>query len=289
MPTWPQTRLLITLAVVVLIIMEPVSWMTAPISPCIVNPENYGAYYANHNECPTFHVFLIVLVARVFEHFGDPNWVVADFTVVLALSTICLWVVTWRAGVRQSRDTVAFIGETRRIGEAQVRAYVDITQVRLILLMPQIVGAGETTLIRIFAKNTGQSPARNFLWHPSIQFIGSLRPGVAAEQKLGANWREMSGVGIAAGQEHDDGAMLGRAPLRDEQPTISAVIRVRIDFEFDDVFGGHHVGETYFAGIFQRKIMGFDQTDLGSTQWQGALRRTNALRDWDSVAKTERA
>jgi hypothetical protein len=115
---WSQTRLLFTLAVAVLIVMEPVSWMTAAIPGCIVNPESYGAYYPNHNQCPTFHVFLIVGVARVLEHFGDPNWVIADFTVILALSTICLWVVTWRASVRQSRDMEASIAVALKAANA---------------------------------------------------------------------------------------------------------------------------------------------------------------------------
>ena len=114
MPTWSQARLLFTLAVAALIVMEPVSWMTASIPPCIVNPENYGAYYADHNYCPTFHVFLVKLLARVLEHFGDPNWVVADFTAVLALSTIILWIVTWQAGIRQSRDMKASIAAAEK-------------------------------------------------------------------------------------------------------------------------------------------------------------------------------
>jgi hypothetical protein len=103
MLAWSQTRLLITLGIATLLLMEPVSWLTADISSCIVNPENYGAYYANGNHCPTFHVFLLKCLARVLEHLGDPNWVIADFTVVLALSTIGLWVITWQVGRRQEK------------------------------------------------------------------------------------------------------------------------------------------------------------------------------------------
>ena len=122
MPAWSQTRLLITLAVAALIVMEPVSWMTAWIPPCIVNPENYAAYYAGHDYCPAFHVFLFKLVARVFEHFGDPNWVVADFTAILALSTIILWIVTLQASLRQSRDMEASIGVASRAAGAAEKA-----------------------------------------------------------------------------------------------------------------------------------------------------------------------
>jgi hypothetical protein len=119
MSAWSQTRFFVTLAIAVLIVMEPVSWITAPIpGGCIVNPENYAAYYSGHDDCPTFHVFLIDLAIRVFRHFGDPNWVIADFTAVLAFSTICLWAVTWRASIRQSRDMEASIAVAAKSAEA---------------------------------------------------------------------------------------------------------------------------------------------------------------------------
>jgi hypothetical protein len=47
---------------------------------------------------------------------GDP---IAIFTLILAISTIGLWIVTWRSGVRQSRDTRLLIAENRRAAEQQ--------------------------------------------------------------------------------------------------------------------------------------------------------------------------
>lgn len=208
---------------------------------------------------------------------------VAAFTFVLATSTIGLWIETSRAGRRQSSDNAASVAETRRIGEAQVRAYVDITQVRVILLMPQAVGAGETTLVKVLAKNTGQSPARNFLWHPTIQFVSSSKPGVSHELAMGGNWREMNGIGIAVGDQHEDGAMLDRPPLTQlGSGALGMVIRARIDFEFEDVFGVRHIEEAYFAGVFVRKNMGFDRTEYGPTQWEGTLQRLHRPKDWPS-------
>lgn len=53
------------------------------------------------------------LVAKTID---DP---VALFTLVLAVSTIGLWIVTWRSGVRQSKDTRLLIAENRRAADQQ--------------------------------------------------------------------------------------------------------------------------------------------------------------------------
>jgi hypothetical protein len=53
------------------------------------------------------------IVAKTVD---DP---VALFTLVLAVSTIGLWIVTWRSGVRQSKDTRLLIAENRRAADQQ--------------------------------------------------------------------------------------------------------------------------------------------------------------------------
>jgi hypothetical protein len=167
MLAWSQTRFFVTLAVAALLVMEPVSWITVSIPGCIVKPENYAAYYSYPNHCPTFHVFLVELVARVFEHFGDPNWVIADFTAVLAFSTICLWLVTWRASVRQSRDMEASIGVgeaanrlNREIAIASRRAWVTIEDVKLIH-PTKFAEDGILFRVQLTTRNLGQTPATN--------------------------------------------------------------------------------------------------------------------------------
>jgi len=169
MPAWSQTRLLITLAVAALIVMEPVSWMTASVPPCIVNPENYAAYYAAHDHCPTFHIFLVKFFTRVLEHLGDPNWVVADFTAVLALSTIILWIVTLQASLRQSRDMEASIAAAQRSADIAERSLLEIQRA---LIVPtdfsinqmvndekDIIGYRVTAILR----NKGNTAAKNVL------------------------------------------------------------------------------------------------------------------------------
>jgi hypothetical protein len=168
MLAWSQTRFFFTLAVAALLVMEPVSWMTAPIQGgCLVNPENYAAYYSGENHCPTFHVFLIAVATPAWDHFGDPNWVIADFTAVLAFSTICLWAITWRASIRQSRDMEASIGVgeaanrlNREIAIASRRAWVTIEDVKLIH-PTKFAEDGIVFRVQLTTRNLGQTPATN--------------------------------------------------------------------------------------------------------------------------------
>jgi hypothetical protein len=161
MLAWSQTRFFVTLAIAVLLVMEPVSWITAPIQGgCIVNPENYAAYYPDHNHCPTFHVFLIVLAIRVFRHLGDPNWVVADFTVVLAFSTVGLWVVTWQASVRQSSDMRDTLEHARESLTAIERAFVAVSD--MVVSTISVRGRIADYRIHLNVINSGRTPARNY-------------------------------------------------------------------------------------------------------------------------------
>jgi hypothetical protein len=173
MLAWSETRFLLTLAVAALLVMEPVSWITAPIpGGCIVNPEEYAAYYDGHNNCPTFSVFLVAQAVRVFTHFANPNWVVADFTVVLAVSTIGLWLVTWQASVRQSRDMEASITVAKQSADAALRVAENAERALHSLEIPRVFPvnlnfsvledvslAPYKTEISISLKNFGRSPA----------------------------------------------------------------------------------------------------------------------------------
>jgi hypothetical protein len=174
MLNWSQTRLLAMSGAAVAIVMEPISWLTSGISPCIVNPENYSLYYAGGDKCPTFHVFLFKLLASIFEKLGDPNWVIATFTIVLAGSTIGLWISTnklWNAGEKQfalAEDTA----------QRQIRAYVHVKDFRRAQrYLPNIrTGFGvEQPEIVVTWENTGESPTvnarSNINW---VTFTGSI-------------------------------------------------------------------------------------------------------------------
>jgi hypothetical protein len=120
---------------------------------------------------------------------------VAAFTFVLAASTIALWIETRLSSKRQ-------VIETRRIGEAQVRAYVDIAAASVVFAsLAQGVAppVDVQPFVNITAKNYGQSPARNFVWNPTIECFGMGQQTKSIARELGANWREIRGVGISAG------------------------------------------------------------------------------------------
>ena len=155
-------------------------------------------------------------------------WLMA-FTGVLAFATIGLGGATIllyatgekqfkfaiRAGIRQSRDMKASVNETRRIGEAQVRAYVDISSCEIFFVGLGVLGIQAHPMVRIIATNTGQSPARNFIWNPTVQYFsaGTGAPPRSSTGELGSNWRNILGVGIAVGQSHPEAAMIPEMEL----------------------------------------------------------------------------
>ena len=60
------------------------------------------------------------------------------------------------------------------------------------------------------------------------------------------------------------------------------LVRLRIQFEFDDVFDKRNSGEAYFAGVFGRgKAV---QTQWGETQWSGKLSRMHRPNDWPATS-----
>jgi hypothetical protein len=214
MLAWSQTRFFVTLAVAALLVMEPVSWITAPIQGvCIVNPENYAAYYPDQDHCPTFHIFLLVLLARVIKHLGDPNWVIADFTVVLAFSTVCLWIVTRKSGAAAERAAKA--------AEAGAKiAELALLSVEIPYLYPyvrkhginvEIVGETETPQIKSFDygnefityyfKNFGRTPAEMIEVFSVIRFEMGQPPPIPVP---GSPFIRLSGMVVADGGESED-------------------------------------------------------------------------------------
>ena len=136
---------------------------------------------------------------NIFERFWD--WTtddpVAFFTFVLSVSTIGLWLVTWRGGVRQSREMLASIraatdGVNAAIASNQIavynveqrlRAYVSALEVNLRLQRrANMVGAHQvingpvhTYSVSVVLKNAGQTPTRNLAINFSAQkFVGAM-------------------------------------------------------------------------------------------------------------------
>ena len=132
----------IILALCYLMFLEGLSWWTASAPfPCLIKVE-HGQQAADHDkkeQCPTFGAGSVVLLARL-DHFIESHdkSIVAGFTVVLAISTIGLWLATmrlWRAGERQmeliaasgkqqSSDMQASIAAAKKTADAAQKAAV---------------------------------------------------------------------------------------------------------------------------------------------------------------------
>ncbi|MGY3137193.1 hypothetical protein ACVWZM_007875 [Bradyrhizobium sp. USDA 4501] len=96
------------IALVYLAFAEVLSWGPVPdLSLCLIKPE-HGQQATNHDDkkyCPAFHTGVIASLDALdgFLEHHDKS-VVGGFTIVLAISTIGLWLATnklWRAGERQ--------------------------------------------------------------------------------------------------------------------------------------------------------------------------------------------
>ena len=93
-----------------LLFAEGLSWWTADgLGPCLIQPEHseQAADDDQKQDCPTFFAGSLLIGERGFEWIksnDNDKGVVAGFTIVLAISTIGLWLATidlYRAGERQ--------------------------------------------------------------------------------------------------------------------------------------------------------------------------------------------
>jgi hypothetical protein len=211
------------------------------------------------------------------ERVADYTLAVAWLTGVLAVSTIGLWIVTWRSGIRQSRDMEASIVETRRIGEAQTRAYVSISAAQIGFMFN--AGAPAVSFV---AFNSGQSPARNFVWNIKIQYPA---PEINREVSFNVNWLREAGMSIpATTTAPPESAIVSDMSAKQyvEPGGLSVtVIRAKIDFRFTDVFDQDWFGEAYFSGLIQKRTDG----QMADTPWIGKISPTPKPRDWDKIRK----
>lgn len=98
----------IIVAALLLTALQIVSlWSPPTFGPCLVSPQEHATSGRNDDQqtCPTLFKGSLILLGRV-DHFLEQHdkSIVALFTIVLAVSTIGLWLSTaklWRAGERQ--------------------------------------------------------------------------------------------------------------------------------------------------------------------------------------------
>jgi hypothetical protein len=213
---------------------------------------------------------------------SDPN---ATFAGAVALFTLALVVVggvqAWR--LRQSVEaTNAAVSESRRIGEAQVRAYVHIKSASIDFVQ-QFANSPRVTFV---ASNSGQSTARNFLWNIILQYpVGAINK----QRVLNPNWLNGTGIDIPATSDIPPEAAIIPDMSANElltKGTTRTVVRAKIEHKFTDVFDKDWLGEAYFVGI-----MGATPLTVRETQvvgWTvGSFSQMPKPRDWDSVGNDQ--
>jgi hypothetical protein len=217
--------------------------------------------------------------------FGDASSAITALaTILIAMFTFTLKSATdklWLAGERQrtSGETIAALQREsyERIGEAQVRAYVNIN-LATITFLPEF---NQSPKIMFVASNTGQSPAQNFVWNTTVQYISN---GIIRERPLSDSWVDGGGISIPAAAATDpQGAIVSMMLVNqfiteDIKSNISTfVARVRIDFKFTDVFEREWIGKAFFAGVIGSQIAA-----SGHLQWSGRITSMSPPRDWAS-------
>ena len=209
--------------------------------------------------------------------YEQPDIWVAGFTGLLFVTTFFLWLTT-----RQ------MVFDARRIGEAQVRAYVSITGASVTFID---MGRGDVEpLIEISARNSGQSPALNFVWRPTIQYMSA---STNRRRALQAAWRTRLGTTIAVGSDHHDSVVVDDMPLNSHLAEngigIDRVfVRVEIHFEYTDVFNRPVMDDVNFVGMFTRIAGGLDApTPNGRTQWTGTMGKIDRPGDWDTAPQED--
>lgn len=147
-----QSRLLPVLALAWLALLEPVSWLTSRIPPCVIDAASYGTHYSENKECPPFHVFLVKISAAILEKLGEPAWATVAATIFIAAFTGTLWWSThrlWKAGEIHS--------------ERQLRAYILVSEGRVFADhgMNRFfnISVGSHPSSKFQFKNFGQTPA----------------------------------------------------------------------------------------------------------------------------------
>jgi hypothetical protein len=178
------------IAFVYLAFAEVLSLAPVPdLSLCLIEPE-HSQQSADHNDkkyCPAFHTGVIASIDALdgFLERHDKS-VLGGFTIVLAISTIGLWLATnklWEAGERQlnllaktsadqSRDMQGSIAASEKIAisaETNSRVLLGVQRAHVyhqtFELAAQIDDATDTVLgfyISSVWRNYGQSPAINF-------------------------------------------------------------------------------------------------------------------------------
>jgi hypothetical protein len=286
------------IAFVYLALAEAFSLAPVPdLSLCLIRPEHHEkAADDNDNKyCPAFDAGIALVFEKtdLFLETHDKS-VVGAFTIVLAISTIGLWLATnklWVAGERQLRlsgysaaVSERAVGVTREIGEAQVRAYVRIKSANI-----YFIGKDGLPLIEIVAVNSGQSPALDFVWAPEIFYLSDVH-----EQKVrepSEEWAEQAGLDIHSASETSaiyavhDFVLVEQITVDGKTPDKIAV-SVTIHYAWEDVFENEFMDVASFAGmgVFGDAKANRERHELNTSAWSCRLNPIAKGQPWSGIA-----
>jgi hypothetical protein len=174
---------------------------------------------------------------------------------------------------------------------AQVRAYltIDSANFNVVAVVGGEDGDKSHPIIKIMVVNSGQTPAKNFVWAPTIQYIytdffgpkAGANP-ISRERTVAFDWQSRPGKVIPAEKSVGDSLFVPEmsvsqfvAGLDEEAEHI--MVRVRIEFEYLDAFNEKTHEDIYFGGL----------AEAGGGIWQCHLIATIKPDDWDNVRAFE--
>jgi hypothetical protein len=205
------------------------------------------------------------------------------FTAILAVATLGLGGAT--VGIYFAGEKA--VRETRRIGEAQTRAYVSIKTAGVEFIMEMSVPH-----VSFVASNSGQSPARNFIWNVTLQYAAGKE--INSEVAFYDKWLTSTGMDIpAASDAHPEGAlvpMAARGFVENVVPgALMCVVRLKIDFRYTDVFERDWFGESYFSGVMTKHpTVSAEGLKIAPSAWVAQISPVPRPGDWDEVRKAQK-
>lgn len=184
-------------------------------------------------------------------------WATSFVTAVAAVvSGLGLYLIygTLKAAQRSAVAAEETVSETRRVGEAQVRAYLIVTGAHL-----QIHRGGEEVQVFYSFRNSGQTPAKRVFCDVATHIDVFGDKGWEAAAVIASDYAVRSDL---ASQGDHSGYTDPRAPAAVEgrpHPHIwnqNARVVVRLTLGYVDVFGNKHLEPVHYGGTIDVKPMG---------------------------------
>jgi len=228
----------------------------------------HESHYSNHSnyQHPTGNGFAALISAIEVHH--DLLLVFETFALVAFTGT--LWWSTRRLW-QETSTHARHMGDTVEISRAQVRAYVSISGCGLNFIE---AGAGiASPIVSFTAVNNGQSPARNFIWNVTLEYVYL---GMRRRRQLTDRWETNIGSDIPAGSTTSIQSAyipdMTTRQLENDCSETTLVVIVKIDFFYRDVFNEVWRDNAFFSGLMTKEV------DIN--QWSARISPTPRPSDW---------